>query len=515
MKLVIAVIKPFKLDEVRDALVAVGVHGMTASEVKGYGRQKGHTEIYRGAEYAVNFLPKIRIEVAVPSDRVASGGGCHHRFRQDRPDRRRQDFRDRHRSGRAHQNRRNRRGRLVSVEAARGDIMEREINHTRRIARRIAAALPFTLCRGAGVGAGRRLKIDPADTAWMISATGLVLMMTIRAWRCSIAAWCARRTCSPPWRRASPAPRLCSLLWFVVGYTLSFVGDGAWLGTFERLFLRGIGMDTTSPFAPTIPELLFMFYQMTFAIITVALVAGAVADRMRFSAFVWFAAGWLIFVYVPIAHWVWGGGFLARAGVLDFAGGTVVHLNAGVAGLVAAFVVGKRHGYGTDNFSPYDLSLAVIGTGLLWVGWLGFNGGSALGANSRAVFAIAATHLAASSGALTWMFLEWWTRGKPSVLGMITGAVAGLGTITPASGFVLPWHGVVIGVIAGRRLLLGLHVAEAAAWAMTTRSTCSAFMASAARPGRCSPACSRSRRCRRARTRPGRRACSKAIRGSC
>jgi Amt family ammonium transporter len=188
---------------------------------------------------------------------------------------------------------------------------------------------------------------------------------------------------------------------------------------------------------------------MTFAIITVALVAGAVADRMRFSAFLWFAAGWLILVYVPIAHWVWGGGFLARAGLLDFAGGTVVHLNAGVAGLVAAFVVGKRYGYGTDNFSPYDLSLAVIGTGLLWVGWLGFNGGSALGANSRAVFAITATHLAASSGALTWMFLEWWTRGKPSVLGMITGAVAGLGTITPASGFVLPWQGVIIGVIAG------------------------------------------------------------------
>jgi Amt family ammonium transporter len=157
----------------------------------------------------------------------------------------------------------------------------------------------------------------------------------------------------------------------------------------------------------------------------------------------------LLFVYVPIAHWVWGGGFLASAGVLDFAGGTVVHLNAGVAGLVAAYVLGKRHGYGTDNFAPHDLSLAVIGTGLLWVGWIGFNGGSALGANARAAFAITATHLAASTGALTWMFLEWSTRGKPSVLGMITGAIAGLGAITPASGFVLPWHGVVIGLIAG------------------------------------------------------------------
>jgi Amt family ammonium transporter len=194
---------------------------------------------------------------------------------------------------------------------------------------------------------------------------------------------------------------------------------------------------------------LYVTYQMTFAIITVALIAGAVADRMRFSAFLWFCAGWLIFVYVPIAHWVWGGGFLASAGVLDFAGGTVVHLNAGVAGLVAAYMLGKRHGYGTDNFAPYDLSLAVIGTGLLWVGWLGFNGGSALGANSRAAFAITATHLAASAGALTWMFLEWWTRRKPSVLGLITGAIAGLGTITPASGFVLPWQGVIIGLLAG------------------------------------------------------------------
>ena len=201
--------------------------------------------------------------------------------------------------------------------------------------------------------------------------------------------------------------------------------------------------------------MLFMIYQMTFAIITVALVSGSVADRMRFSAFVWFAVLWMFLVYVPIAHWVWGGGWLTpdaaakKDGILDFAGGTVVHLNCGIAGLVAAYVVGKRYGYGTDNMSPYNLSLAVIGTGLLWVGWFGFNGGSALGSGSRAVYAIVATHLAASMGALTWMVLEWWTRGKPSVLGMISGAIAGLGTITPASGFVAPWHGLVIGLIAG------------------------------------------------------------------
>ena len=292
-------------------------------------------------------------------------------------------------------------------------------------------------------------KIDGADTAWMISATGLVLMMTIPGLALFYCGMVRKKNVLATMAQSLACTGLCSLLWFAVGYSLSFAGDGPWLGTFERVFMRGIDMDSTSAFAPTIPELLYMFYQMTFAIITVALVAGAVADRMRFSAFLWFAAGWLLFVYVPIAHWVWGGGFLARAGLLDFAGGTVVHLNAGIAGLVAAYVLGKRHGYGTDNFAPHDLSMAVIGTGLLWVGWLGFNGGSALGANSRAAFAITATHLAAAAGAMTWMFLEWWTRGKPSVLGMISGAVAGLGTITPASGFVLPWQGVVIGIIAG------------------------------------------------------------------
>jgi Amt family ammonium transporter len=247
---------------------------------------------------------------------------------------------------------------------------------------------------------------------------------------------------------------LCSILWVAIGYSLAFNGDGALIGNLDKLMLQGIGMNSIAP-ATKIPEMLFMIYQMTFAIITVALVAGSVADRMRFSAFVWFAALWLLVVYVPIAHWVWGGGWLTpdatamKPGILDFAGGTVVHLNAGVAGLVAAYIVGNRQGYGSENFAPYDLSLAVIGTGLLWVGWFGFNGGSALGANSRAVFAIVATHLAASTGALTWMALEWWTRGKPSVLGMISGAVAGLGTITPASGFVLPWHGIVIGLLAG------------------------------------------------------------------
>src|SRR6476469_2715737 len=292
-------------------------------------------------------------------------------------------------------------------------------------------------------------KIDAGDTAWMIGATGLVLMMTIPGLALFYAGMVRKKNVLATMAQSLAATFLVSILWAFIGYSLAFSGDGAVIGTLDRIFLHGMTLESISPLAKTLPEALFMIYQMTFAIITVALVAGSVADRLRFSAYLIFCALWLLLVYVPIAHWVWGGGFLGSYGLIDFAGGTVVHLNAGVAGLTAAYLVGARRGYGSENLAPFDLTLAVIGTGLLWVGWFGFNGGSALGANSRAVFAIVATHLAASAGALTWMFLEWWTRGKPSVLGMISGAVAGLGTITPASGFVLPWHGIIIGIVAG------------------------------------------------------------------
>src|SRR6478752_2761777 len=317
-----------------------------------------------------------------------------------------------------------------------------------RLALRVLACAVIAMPAGAQAQSAAS-KIDAGDTAWMIAATALVLLMTIPGLALFYCGMVRKKNVLGTMAQSVAAVCLVSILWALLGYTLSFSGDAPALGNLDRALLHGIGMDTVSPLAKTIPESLFMIYQMTFAIITVALVAGAVADRMRFSAFLLFAVLWLLIVYVPLAHWVWGGGFLQSYGVLDFAGGTVVHINAGVAGLVAAFVLGKRRGYGTENLAPYDLSLAVIGTGLLWVGWFGFNGGSALGAGSRAVFAIVATHLAASMGALTWMVLEWWTRGKPSVLGMISGAVAGLGTITPASGFVLPWHGLVIGLIAG------------------------------------------------------------------
>jgi Amt family ammonium transporter len=291
--------------------------------------------------------------------------------------------------------------------------------------------------------------INAADTAWMIVATALVLMMTVPGLALFYSGMVRKKNVLATMAQSLAAVAIISILWVAFGYSLAFVGDGPWLGTLDRWFLAGMTMDGVNPAAKTIPESLFMVYQMTFAIITVALVAGSVADRMRFSAYLLFSSGWFMFVYVPLAHWVWGGGFLGTMGVLDFAGGLVVHLSAGIGGLVAAKVMGRRHGYGTENLSPFDLSLAVAGTGLLWVGWFGFNGGSALGANSRAVMAIIATHLAACAGALTWGAIEWTIRRKPSVLGMISGAVAGLGTITPASGFVAPWHGIVIGMIAG------------------------------------------------------------------
>jgi Amt family ammonium transporter len=320
---------------------------------------------------------------------------------------------------------------------------------TRAQLRLTIAATAMAATLAASPACAQAAKIDAADTAWMLGATGLVLMMTIPGLALFYAGMVRKKNVLATMAQCMAATFLVSILWALGGYSLAFTGDGSYLGTLDRIFLNGMTLDAVSPHAKTIPESLFMIYQMTFAIITVALVAGSVADRLRFSAFVLFCVFWLLLVYVPIAHWVWGGGFLGSHGVIDFAGGLVVHLNAGVAGLVAAYVVGKRRGYGSENLSPYDLALAVIGTGLLWVGWFGFNGGSALGANSRAAMAIVSTHLSASAGAFTWMALEWWMRGKPSVLGMISGAVAGLGTITPASGFVLPMQAVLIGLIAG------------------------------------------------------------------
>ena len=240
-----------------------------------------------------------------------------------------------------------------------------------------------------------------------------------------------------------------TVIWMVVGYSLAFTDGGgmnAYVGGLSRFFLAGMSVDAVSG---TIPESVFMMFQMTFAIITPALIAGAFADRMKFSAMLWFMGLWSIFVYAPITHWVWGGGFLGSLGVLDFAGGTVVHINAGVAGLVVALVLGKRVGFGTDNMAPHNLVLSVIGASLLWVGWFGFNAGSELASDGRAGMAMTVTQIATAAAALAWMFTEWVVRGKPSVLGITSGAVAGLVAITPASGWVDPTGALIIGIAAG------------------------------------------------------------------
>jgi Amt family ammonium transporter len=242
---------------------------------------------------------------------------------------------------------------------------------------------------------------------------------------------------------------LVSVLWFAVGYSLAFGNGGAaqgFIGGLDRALFSGMGRDALTG---TIPETLFAMFQMTFAIITPALVIGGYAERVRFSVVLWFSALWLLLVYVPVAHWVWGGGWLATKGVMDFAGGIVVHVNAGMAALVCALVIGRRRGFPQVPMAPHSLPLAACGAGMLWVGWFGFNGGSALAANGTATMAVLTTHLGASAGAFAWMLLEWKKYGKPSLLGVITGMVAGLGTITPASGYVGPAGALAIGFIAG------------------------------------------------------------------
>jgi Amt family ammonium transporter len=288
--------------------------------------------------------------------------------------------------------------------------------------------------------------LDTGDTAWMLTSTAIVLLMTIPGLALFYGGMVRRMNVLAMLMQCFSITCLITVLWMIVGYSLAFDEGNALVGGLGKLMLRGMAVEELSG---TIPESVFMTFQMTFAIITPALVTGAFADRMRFSAMLAFIGAWSILVYAPICHWVWGGGFLAGAGVLDFAGGTVVHINAGVAGLVAALVLGKRNGYGVENLSPHNLILSVIGAALLWVGWFGFNAGSALAANGTAGMAMAVTQIATAAAALSWMAVEWALRKKPSVLGIISGAVGGLVAITPAAGFVDPSGALIIGLAAG------------------------------------------------------------------
>ena len=302
--------------------------------------------------------------------------------------------------------------------------------------------------------------INGADTAWMMTSTALVLLMTLPGIALFYGGMVRRKSVLNVMASVVVICAVVSILWFAVGYSLAFTpGSGVWghyIGGTERLWFSGLdyvkdgGKVAVSHIAPNIPESVYAMFQLTFAIITAALVVGAFVERMRFSAVLIFMSLWTVIVYAPIAHWVWEpNGWLARLGVLDFAGGSVVHINAGVAGLVCAYALGPRKGYGREAFSPFNLGLTMAGAGMLWVGWFGFNAGSAVASDGRAGLAMAVTHIAAAAGALSWMAAEWWVRGRPSLLGLCSGLVAGLVAITPAAGFVSPRSALLIGLVAG------------------------------------------------------------------
>ncbi len=288
--------------------------------------------------------------------------------------------------------------------------------------------------------------LDGGDTAWVLSSTALVLFMTIPGLSLFYAGLVRVRNVLSVLMQCFTIVCLVTILWLIVGYSLAFDEGNAFVGGLSKMLFAGVGEDAMSG---TIPESAFATFQLTFAIITVALIVGGFAERMRFSSVLLFSTLWLLLVYAPICHWVWGGGWLQEMGLLDFAGGTVVHITAGTAAVVAAVVVGSRRGFPEQNMAPHNMTLTVAGAGMLWVGWFGFNGGSALAANGDAAMAITVTHISAAAGAFTWMVAEWIRYGKPSALGAVTGMVAGLGTITPASGFVGPAGALVIGIAAG------------------------------------------------------------------
>ena len=296
-------------------------------------------------------------------------------------------------------------------------------------------------------------QISAGDTAWVMTAAVLVLLMTIPGLALFYGGMVRKKNVLGTMMHSFSIAALVSVLWMAVGYSLAFAPGNALIGGLDRVFLSGMGLDmgkqmvTVAPNAGSIPETVFMFFQMTFAIISTAIVTGAFAERMKFSAMLLFSGLWVVLVYAPVCHWVWGGGFMGHGGVLDYAGGTVVHINAGVAGLVAAIVMGKRVGYGKEAMAPHNMAFTLIGAAMLWVGWFGFNAGSAVAANASAGMAMAVTQIAAAAGALIWILCEKLAGHKPSALGLASGAVAGLVGITPAAGFVGPQAALAIGVL--------------------------------------------------------------------
>jgi Amt family ammonium transporter len=303
-------------------------------------------------------------------------------------------------------------------------------------------------------------KLDSGDTAWMLTSTALVLLMTIPGLALFYGGMVRRKNVIATVAQSFVITCLVTVLWMVVGYTVAFTtnpsaGLNKYIGSFAEALMKGVKVDQMNPLAATIPESVFMMFQMTFAIITPALIAGAFAERMKFSALLLFITLWSLIVYAPLAHMVWGGGFLGALGVLDFAGGTVVHINAGIAGLMCALVMGKRKGFGTDNMAPHNLVLTMIGASLLWVGWFGFNAGSAVTSGALAGAAMLNTQVATAAAGLTWMVIEWFERKKPGMLGLASGAVAGLVAITPAAGFVNAEGALIVGVLGAAAAFVG------------------------------------------------------------
>jgi ammonium transporter, Amt family len=313
----------------------------------------------------------------------------------------------------------------------------------------VAMAQDATAQAGAGV-ATPVLKIDTGDTAWVLTSTALVLAMTMPGLALFYGGLVRNKNVLGTIMHSAIILCMVSLIWILFGYSLAFGPDkGGIIGGLEWIGLNGVGSDPHPTYGPTIPHQVFMLFQLMFAAITPALITGAFAERMRFSSLLLFAALWSVVIYTPVAHWIWGGGWLGKMGALDFAGGAVVHISSGVGALICALVMGQRKGYGTEYMAPHNLPFTLLGTGLLWFGWFGFNAGSALGANGVAGSAFLATHTAAATAALVWMWVEWMHRGRPTVLGVASGAVAGLATVTPGAGFVGPFSAIVIGGFAG------------------------------------------------------------------
>jgi ammonium transporter, Amt family len=314
----------------------------------------------------------------------------------------------------------------------------------------LLATLGLIVLWTSSAGAQEASKIDTGNTAWLLASSALVLCMVVPGLALFYGGLVRTKNVLGTIMHSLIILAVVSLLWVLVGYSLAFGPDvGGVVGSLAWVGLAGVGVDPHLTYAPTVPHQLFMVFQLMFAAITPALITGAFAERMRFSALIWFVVLWSVLIYSPLAHWVWGGGWLGKMGALDFAGGAVVHISSGMAALVCALVLGPRRGYGTENMAPHNLPLTVLGAGLLWFGWFGFNAGSALGANGGAVSAFVATHTAAAAAVVAWTLAEWVHRGKPTLLGAATGAIAGLATITPGAGFVGPLSALFIGLVAG------------------------------------------------------------------